>query len=154
MSNIITSVPQKPETPVTLPVGYHQFHKSQVYNYQLNRFYSLGFFKFEDIAHIGERISSFADWTTEMEKLAEKAQAENRLLNAAFYYRAAEFYTLNKDHPGKEFYYDRFIDLFYQAVVGESFERLTRALRFRFSANHSHRACGRENRHAGNAWGV
>ena len=118
-------IEQISETPFSFPVGYHKFHKSQVYNYQLNRWYSLGFFKFEDIAHIGERISSFADWRTEMLKLAEKAQAENRLLNAAFYYRAAEFYTLNKDHPGKEFYYDRFIHLFYQAVAGESFERLS-----------------------------
>ncbi len=124
MSNPILATPHVRETPFTFPVGYHQFHKSQVYNYPLNRWYSLGFFKFEDIAHIGERISTFADWRAEMLKLAEKAQAENRLLNAAFYYRATEFYTLNKDRPGKEFYYDRFIQLFYQAVAGESFERL------------------------------
>lgn len=115
----------KSEAPVTFPVGYHKFHQSKVYNFQLNRWYSLGFFKYEDIVNIGERISSFADWKTEMCKLAEKAQAENRLLNAAFYYRAAEFYTLNQDEPGKEFYYDRFVDLFYQAVAGEQFEKLS-----------------------------
>jgi pimeloyl-ACP methyl ester carboxylesterase len=113
------------EKPVAFPVGYHRFHKSQVYNFQLNRWYSLGFFRYLDIALIGERIAAFADWKTEMLKLAEKAQAENRLMNAAFYYRAAEFYTLNQDEPGKEFYYDRFANLFYQAIAGEQYERLT-----------------------------
>lgn len=125
MVNQGPAIPHGNETQNIFPVGYHAFHKSQVYNYPLNRWYSLGFFKLEDIAHIGEHISTFSDWRTEMMKLAEKAQAENRLMNAAFYYRAAEFYTLNKDQPGKEFYYDRFIDLFYQAVARESFEKLT-----------------------------
>ena len=60
-----------------------------------------------------------------MVKLAEKALTENRVLNAAFYYRAAEFYVLEGDEPGKEYYYDKFIDLFYRAVEGESFERIS-----------------------------
>jgi len=40
---------------IFFPVGYHQFHKNQVYNFQLNRFYSLGFTKFEDIEEIGKK---------------------------------------------------------------------------------------------------
>jgi len=74
------------------PVGYHSFHRKQVFNFQLNRGYSLGFTRFEDIEKVGERIHSFEDWKNEMVKLAEKALSENRLLNAAYYYRAAEFY--------------------------------------------------------------
>jgi len=54
------------------------------------------------------RIKNFKDWKLEMLKLAEKAVSENRLMNAAFYYRAAEFYVKSKD-PEKEFLYDRFI---------------------------------------------
>jgi len=44
-------------------------------------------------------------------------------MNAAFYYRAAEFFKLPSD-PDKESLYDRFVDIFYQkAFVGETFER-------------------------------
>ena len=96
------------------PVGYYQFHKDQVFNFQLNRWYSLGYARFEDVKDVGQRINTFEEWKTEMLKLAEKAVAEDRLMNAAFYYRAAEFYTLLGD-PDKEPLYDKFIDLFYRA---------------------------------------
>ena len=43
------------------PVGYFKFHKKQVFNFQLNRGYSLGFTRFEDIEKIGERINTFED---------------------------------------------------------------------------------------------
>ena len=104
------------------PVGYHQFHKDQVFNFQLNRWYSLGYARFEDMKEVGQRINTFEEWKTEMLKLAEKAVAENRLMNAAFYYRAAEFYTLQGD-PDKEHLYDQFIDLFYQAFKDDEIER-------------------------------
>jgi pimeloyl-ACP methyl ester carboxylesterase len=115
----------KREQAIIFPVGYYEFHKNQVYNFQLNRWHSLGLFKFEDIENIGKDIESFEDWKVKMVQLAEKALAENRILNAAFYYRAAEFYVLEGDEPGKEYYYDKFIDLFYRAVEGESFERIS-----------------------------
>ena len=57
-----------------------------------------------------------------MLKLAEKAVADDRLMNAAFYYRAAEFYTLMGD-PDKEPLYDKFIDLFYRAFKNNEIER-------------------------------
>ena len=104
------------------PVGYHQFHKDQVFNFQLNRWHSLGYARFEDMKEVGQRINTFEEWKTEMLKLAEKAVAEDRLINAAFYYRAAEFYTLLGD-PDKEPLYDKFIDLFYRAFKNDEIER-------------------------------
>lgn len=105
------------------PVGYYHFHKNQAYNYQLNRWYSLGFMNFDDIRTIGSRIKTFEDWKTEMIKLAEKAEAEGGLLNASLYYRAVEFYTMKDDSPDKEYFYDRFTDLFYRAIRPDSVER-------------------------------
>jgi pimeloyl-ACP methyl ester carboxylesterase len=105
------------------PVGYHQFHEDQVFNFQLNRWYSLGYARFEDMKEVGRRINTFEEWKIEMLKLAEKAVAEDRLMNAAFYYRATEFYALQGD-PDKEPLYDRFIDLFYQAFKNDGIERI------------------------------
>lgn len=105
------------------PVGYYQFHKDQTYNYQLNRWHSLGLMPYEDLKDIGAKIVTFADWKYEMIHLAEKAIADSRLLNAAFYYRAAEFYTMKGDQPDKEFYYDNFSKLFYQAIDTAQVER-------------------------------
>ena len=53
-----------------------------------------------------------------MLKLAEKAVSENRLVNAAFYFRAAEFYTKSKDSD-KGLLYDKFIELFYK-IFGDA----------------------------------
>ena len=75
------------------PVGYQQFHKKQLFNFQLNRPYSWGYADFDDLKSVGSRIHDFRDWKYEMKRLAENALAKRRLLNSAFYYRAAEFYT-------------------------------------------------------------
>lgn len=79
-------------TEFTFPVGYHDFNKNKAFNFQLNRWYSLGYARFEDMKEAGKNISSLEEWKTEMLKLAETAVSEGRLMNAAFYYRAAEFY--------------------------------------------------------------
>lgn len=103
----------------TFPVGYHEFHKDQVFNFQLNRWHSLGYARFEDMKEAGQKINTFKEWKVEMLKLADKAVSKGRVMNAAFYYRAAEFYTLWGD-PDKEPLYDKFIDLFYQAFKDDS----------------------------------
>ena len=90
------------------PVGYHKFHKAQLFNFQLNRWYSLGYTRKEDREEAGRRITNFRIWKLEMLNLAEKALSERRMLNAAFYYRAAEFYTKSND-PDKASLYDKFI---------------------------------------------
>ena len=106
----------------TFPVGYHDFHKDQVFNFQLNRWYSFGYAKFEDMQKVGRKIENFADWKRELTKLAEKAVSEKRLMNAAFYYRAAEFYTFEGD-PDKEPLYDKFNALFYRAFKKDEIGR-------------------------------
>jgi pimeloyl-ACP methyl ester carboxylesterase len=57
-----------------------------------------------------------------MLRLAEVAANEERLINAAFYLRAAEFYTSSRD-PDKERLYDRFIELFYTAFKSDNIEK-------------------------------
>jgi pimeloyl-ACP methyl ester carboxylesterase len=111
-------------TEFSFPVGYHEFHKSQVFNFPLNRWHSFGYARFEDMQEAGQRITTFAEWKTELTRQAEKAVAEGRTMNAAFYYRAAEFYTFEED-PDKERLYARFIELFQEAFKDEGIERFT-----------------------------
>jgi pimeloyl-ACP methyl ester carboxylesterase len=106
----------------TFPVGYHKFHKKQVFNFQLNRWHSFGYARFEDMKEAGEKINAFEDWKREMRELAQQAVADNRLMNAAFYYRAAEFYFL-EEGPEKELMYDKFREFFYKAVEMDNIER-------------------------------
>ncbi|MFH1195422.1 MAG: alpha/beta fold hydrolase [bacterium] len=106
----------------TFPIGYNKFHKTQLFNFQLNRWYSLGYTNYEDLVDVGNRIKSFSDWKREMLILAEKAVNKNMLLSAAFYYRAAEFYLLD-EVPEKELLYEKFSDLFYQAIQNDEVER-------------------------------
>ncbi|MBU7015268.1 MAG: alpha/beta fold hydrolase [Theionarchaea archaeon] len=107
----------------TFPVGYHEFHRDQVFNFQLNRWYSLGYTRFEDMKEAGQQIETFDDWKRVMVNLAEKAVSDERLMNAAFYYRAAEFYTFSND-PDKELLYDTFIKLFCECFSNDGIERL------------------------------
>jgi hypothetical protein len=81
-------MPSKNRSEFQFPIGYHKFHKKQLFNFQLNRWHSLGYARLEDMEEAGRRIKSFKDWKLEMLKLAEEAVSENRLVNAAFYYRA------------------------------------------------------------------
>jgi len=106
----------------TFPVGYFQFHKDQLFNFQLNRWHSFGYLRFEDMKRIGQRVKTFQDWKIEMLKMAENTLSEERVMEAAFFYRAAEFYTFQND-PDKEILYDKFVDLFYKAVKNEEIGR-------------------------------
>lgn len=108
----------------TFPIGYHKFHKNQLFNFQLNRWHSMGYAKFEDFVQAGRKIKTFADWKREMLTLAEDALKEQMLLRAAFYYRAAEFYLL-AEMPEKQLLYDKFSTLFYQAVEDDGVERFS-----------------------------
>ncbi len=112
------------QTPsIELPVGYVRFHKNQLFNYQMNRPYSLGYARFEDLKEAGARIKTFDDWKTEMIALAKASEFEKRLINAACYYRAAEFYTFPED-PDKEILYDKFSELFYRAFEDHDIQRI------------------------------
>ena len=105
------------------PVGYHEFNKDKAFNFQLNRWYSMGYARFEDVKTAGNRIHSFDDWKTEMLRLADLAVSEDRLLHAAFYYRAAEIFITEKD-PEKEILYNKFIEYFYKAVKDTAFKNV------------------------------
>lgn len=105
------------------PVGYHDLLKVKIIDFQLNRWHSLGYARLEDMQSAGRQIHTFEDWKLVMTGLARKAESEQRWINAAFYYRAAEFFVLPSD-PDKAALYDRFTDLFYHRVVaGEPIER-------------------------------
>jgi len=109
-------------TNFTFPIGYHEFHKDQLYNFQLNRWHSLGYARFEDMKAAGGSINDFRDWKREMVRLAETAVSEGRLMNAAFYWRAAEFYAF-QDDPDKALFYDKFSELFNMAFQADGIER-------------------------------
>lgn len=111
------------DTTDIFPIGYYPFHKDEVFNYQLNRWHSLGLLPYEDIKDIGATINTFSDWVSAMRGLAEQAEEGGRLMHAAFYWRAAEFYTVESGDPDKEYCYGRFSELFCKAVEGDSLER-------------------------------
>ncbi|MFC1662210.1 hypothetical protein ACFL3S_12300 [Gemmatimonadota bacterium] len=107
----------------SFPVGYERFHRKQLFNFQLNRPYSLGYALAEDLAEAGRRIGSFTQWKMEMLRQADAAVAEERIRNAAFYVRAAEFYTF-PDDPDKGPLYDRFQELFQEAFPSSNRQRI------------------------------
>ncbi|MFX1277542.1 MAG: alpha/beta fold hydrolase [Promethearchaeota archaeon] len=93
-------------------IGYYKLHDEENINFQLNRTISNGG-RLEDIQEIAPKIKDFADWKRELVIIAEQALAEGRTLNAAMYYRAAEFFVLPSD-PDKEILFDKFIELFHE----------------------------------------
>ncbi|MCB0630156.1 MAG: alpha/beta fold hydrolase [Saprospiraceae bacterium] len=105
-----------------LPVGYHRFHKNKFLNYQLNRWYSLGYSRKEDIEMIGKNIHSFEDYVRQFEAASDLAEKEGRLKNAATYLRASEF-LISPDDERKIPVYKKFIGLFDKAFSDEKFER-------------------------------
>lgn len=107
---------------ITFPVGYHKFHKNKLYNFTLNRWYSIGYARYQDMLEAGKNIKKYEDWKPEMVKIAEKSFKENRLKNAAIYYRSAEFFTLPQDSD-KELLYDKFSKLFYKAYEADKVQK-------------------------------
>ena len=55
----------------TFPVGYYRFHNKQLYNFQLNRWHSLGYLSYDDLQTVGEKIGKFDDWKPVMIEQAE-----------------------------------------------------------------------------------
>ena len=92
-------------------------------NFQLNRWHSLGYARDQDMRDAGAQLADFDDWQPVMRRLARTALDEGRVLNAAFYYRAAEFLVPPGD-PEKGPLYDRFVELFEQATSDAGLERL------------------------------
>jgi hypothetical protein len=87
-------------TSFTFPAGYYPFNKDKHMNFQLNRWYSLGYWTKAETQQVGAGIRELSDWKQELVGLAERVSAEDRRLAAAFGYRAAEFFT-HPDDPHK-----------------------------------------------------
>ncbi len=107
-----------------LPIGYFRFHKDTFINYQLNRWYSLGYTRKQDVEEIGANTKTFEDYVGGFTQLADEASHQGRLKNAAFYYRAAEFLVEPADSR-KLPLYDRFNQLFYLGFEDDGIEQHT-----------------------------
>lgn len=90
-------------------VGYRNFHPDTNFNFQLNRW--LPFLSEDEVRQAAAEISDFDDWKRVMWQRAEQAEAEDRFSEAAFFYRAAEFFLLSTD-PDKRVAYDKFLELY------------------------------------------
>ncbi|MBD3256024.1 MAG: alpha/beta fold hydrolase [Candidatus Lokiarchaeota archaeon] len=90
-------------------IGYYDLHEHPNLNFQLNRLISNGG-KLEEIKEVAPRIKDFDDWKCELKRLGNQALSEERMLNAAMYFRAAEFF-LEPNDPDKEKLYSKFIEL-------------------------------------------
>lgn len=99
------------QTKIIFPIGYHSFHKDQAFNFQLNRWFSLGYGRLADLEEAGGQITNPENWKTTMLTQAENAVTESRFLNAAYYFRAAEFF-LTQDDPDKLPIHEKFIRYF------------------------------------------
>jgi pimeloyl-ACP methyl ester carboxylesterase len=106
-----------------LPIGSHSFSKNKIINYELNRWYSFGLARIEDLQEAVKSIKTIEDNKAAFMKQAKKAEAEGRLANAAIYYRAAEFYVPGDD-PNKLLLYDKFLECFYKAFEKDNIKRI------------------------------
>ncbi|MCK5130074.1 MAG: alpha/beta fold hydrolase [Clostridiales bacterium] len=108
-------------TTFNFPVGYVPFHKDAVYNFQFNRWHSFGYAEYADFMRISENIKTFDDWTSELMKLSEKAEEEGRIMNAAYYLRAAEFY-IPPTSPEKEEIYVKFQSMIHPILKSDGIQ--------------------------------
>jgi alpha-beta hydrolase superfamily lysophospholipase len=91
--------------------GFHKFHADPNINYQLNRFLISG--RETLFAAIGSKVEDFDDWRLEFLSRAYDREADGDFREAAWLYRAAEFF-LRPDAPDRRLAYEKFIELFYR----------------------------------------
>ncbi|UTW62869.1 alpha/beta hydrolase [bacterium SCSIO 12741] len=101
------------------PIGYHKVHPIKIIDYQLNRWYSLGFYELSDIKILGANIKGIDDWKPKMIEMADHKLKHGEKLAAAMYYRGAEFFTM-PDDPDKYKLYQKFRHFFYQSSIVNS----------------------------------
>lgn len=106
---------------IELPLGYYHFHDDIGLNFQFNRAL-LNQCPLAEMMVTAQKIKGYADVTPIMTSLAEKALGEGRMLNAAFYYRFAEFFCF-ADFAEKRRLFDQFMLLFYRALAADQIER-------------------------------
>jgi len=104
------------------PSGYFRFHGNAFVNYQLNRWRALGGGSRKAFFEIGRAHRTFEDFAHAFTALGERADAHSALWEAAFHYRAAEFFTA-PDAETKNALYGVFRERFYDAIRAERVER-------------------------------
>jgi len=104
-----------------MPVGYFHFHDDVGLNFQFNRAL-VNQCPMEEMMNAARNIQKYEDVKGIMTSLAEKARQEGRTLNAAFYYRFAEFFCFDKPEEKKRLF-NQFMQLFYQALENDRIER-------------------------------
>ncbi|PID31622.1 alpha/beta hydrolase [Candidatus Saccharibacteria bacterium] len=94
------------------PVGFEQIHSDQNTNFQLNRHYNFSGSRrlLEGFRGVASQIHDFETLVDELIPLAQQAEEAGDILEAAFYYRAAEFVTSSSDSR-KSDWRSRFRDL-------------------------------------------
>ncbi len=107
---------------MNLPIGYQPFHKEKFFNYQMNRLHALGFARQADIEKAASQIKTRADYVRVFIQLAGEAKGDGRTKNAAFYLRAAEFFTEHTS-PQRKAIYQEFLETFYTAFADEGITR-------------------------------
>jgi pimeloyl-ACP methyl ester carboxylesterase len=100
--------------------GYRKLHPIEGVDYALNRW--LPYLDEAEVAEMARRIKTIEDWVQEFTRLAEKADREERWLNAAFSYCAAEFYLSAKD-PRRSKLMDRGLQLYDKVIRDWGVER-------------------------------
>ena len=103
---------------------YYSLHPNKMFNYQFNKGISLGYARVEDLKEVTPRIHNLHDWAREMNSLADRAKVGKRILNAAYYYRMAEFFTLPSD-PQKISRYKEFNRLMHFVLKDQHYEEYT-----------------------------
>ncbi len=104
-----------------IPVGYYHFHDDVGLNFQFNRAL-INQCPMEEMMEAAQSIRKYEDVRSIMTSLAEKAFKEGRTLNAAFYYRFAEFFCFGNTEEKKRLF-NQFMQLFYQALENDRIER-------------------------------
>ena len=88
----------------TLPVGYNNFHKNNLLNFQLNRWYSSGILEYDEVVDAASQIESFKDFKNVFYKLGQIEKDKGDYLKAATYIRGSEFFALDNDTDKNELY--------------------------------------------------
>ncbi len=93
--------------------GYLDLHPNPAFNFFMNRMSWTN--DPNELREVGTRIDTMESWVREMIAAAQRAEADGRLLEAANFWRAAEFYMGTED-DGKAEAYDRFLELHDKAL--------------------------------------
>lgn len=96
------------------PGRYRHLHPIETVNFQINRW--LADAEESELLNATSRCASLGDLKREMLALAARAESEGRALNAATYFRAAEFFMPFSD-PDKIPTYEKFCELFYRSFT-------------------------------------